>query len=181
MFRKIIIFAFVLSLCLVGKVVFAEELTLEVTKAKVLAAVKLIEEEGTGAFSKFRDPNGEFRFGDGKGYVWVHGLNGEMLMHPAMRELEHTNMLSDTDSTGFPFIYAMNQLVEKRKEGWVVYLWPKPGQKIEQIKASFVKLANNQGKGYVVGCGMYAASVDYVRSKFPADVIYDSTNFFEKP
>ena len=181
MFRKIMVFAFVLCLCVVWKGVFAEELTLEAAKVKVLAAAKLIEEEGTEAFSKLKDPNGEFRFGDGKGYVWVHNLNGQMLMHPAMPELERTNMLNDKDSTGFPFIYAMNQLVEKRKEGWVVYLWPKPGYKYEEIKASFVRLARNQGKDYVVGCGMYAASADYLRTTFPKDIIYDSANFSETP
>lgn len=181
MFRKIMVFAVVVCFCVVGKIALAEELTLEVAKAKVLAASKLIEEQGADAFSKLRDPNGEFRFGDGKGYVWVHGLNGQMLMHPTRPELERTNMINDKDSTGFPFIYAMNQLVEKHQEGWVVYLWPKPGKKIEEIKASFVSLAKNQGKDYVVGCGMYAASSDYVRSMFPGDVIYDSTNFFGTP
>jgi signal transduction histidine kinase len=181
MFRGIVAAALALCLCFIGKGVFAEELTLETVKAKVLAAAKLIEENGEGAFPKFKDPNGEFRFGDGKGYVWVHDLNGEMLMHPTKPELERTNMLKDRDSSGFPFIYAMNNLVEKRKDGWVVYLWPKPGKKIDEIKASFVRLARYQGKDYVVGCGMYAASSSYVRSMFPGDVIYDSTNFFLTP
>ena len=181
MFRKIAVFVFVLGLCFVLKGAFAEELTLEVAKAKVLAAAKLIEEDGATAFPKFKDPNGEFRFAEGKGYVWVHGLDGQMLMHPTRPELERTNMLNDKDSTGFPFIYAMNQLVKKNKGGWVVYLWPNPGKKIEEIKASFVSLARNQGKDYVIGCGMYAASADYVRSMFHGDVIYDSTNFFETP
>jgi signal transduction histidine kinase len=181
MCRKILVFALVLGLCLVGKAAFAEELTLTVVKAKVLAAAKLIEEQGPEAFSKLKDLDGEFRFGDGKGYVWVHSLNGQMLMHPTRPELERTNMLNDRDSAGFPFIYAMNQLVGKNKEGWVVYLWPKPGKKINEIKASFVRLAKSQGKDYVIGCGMYAASSDYVRSMFPGDVIYDSTNFFETP
>jgi signal transduction histidine kinase len=181
MFRVIVAAALVLCLCFAGKVVFAEDLTLDVVKAKVTAAAKLVEEDGTGAFSKLKDSGGEFRFGDGKGYIWVHDLNGQMLMHPTKPELERTNMLNDKDSTGFPFIYAMNKLVEKRKEGWVVYLWPKPGKTIEEIKASFVKLARNQGKDYVVGCGMYAASASYVRTVFPGDVVYDSTNFFETP
>lgn len=181
MFRKIAVFVFVLGLCFVLKGAFAEELTLEVAKAKVLAAAKLIEEDGPAAFPKFKDPNGEFRFAEGKGYVWVHSLDGQMLMHPTRPELERTNMLNDKDSTGFPFIYAMNQLVKKDKAGWVIYLWPKPGKKIEEIKASFVSLAKNQGNDYVIGCGMYAASADYVRSTFPGDVIYDSTNFFGTP
>lgn len=180
MFKKILVFAFLLCLCFAWKNAFAEDLSLEVVRAKVLAAAKLIEEQGTDAFLKLRDPNGEFRFGDGKGYIWVHNLSGKMLMHPTKPELESSNMLRDKDSSGFPFIYAMNKLVEKHKEGWVVYLWPKPGKKIEEVKASFVKLVNNQGEDYVVGCGMYAASTEYVQSLFPGDVIYNSTNFAEK-
>jgi len=100
-------------------------------------------------------------------------------MHPAKPELEGTNMLNDKDSTGFAFIFAMNRLVEKHNEGWVVYMWPKPGKKIDEVKASFVRLAKNQGRDYVIGCGMYAASADYVRSMFPKDVLYDSNNFSE--
>lgn len=156
-----------------------ESLSLELVKSKVLAAAQLIETEGESVFPQLRNPSGEFRFAEGKGYVWVHSMSGVMQMHPVKPELERTNMINDKDSSGFPYILAMNRLVALNGQGWVVYLWPKPGKKIEELKASFVKLVKKDNKEYVVGCGMYAASFDYVKSNFPGDVIYSSANFFE--
>jgi signal transduction histidine kinase len=160
-----------------GGIAFSEDLTLEVAKQKVLAAAKLIEEQGSAAFPKLRDPAGEFRFADGKGYIWVHSMSGKMLMHPTKSELVGTNMLLDKDSSGFSYILAMNKLVARYGQGWVVYLWPKPGKKLEETKASFVKLVKRGSDEYVIGCGMYAASAEYVRKTCPGDILFDTTNF----
>jgi signal transduction histidine kinase len=153
---------------------FAETLTLALAKEKVKAAAKLIAAEGEAAFPKLKDPNGEFRFAEGKGYVWVHDLSGKMLMHPTQPELEGKNMIDYKDSNGFMFFVAMNRLVTKYGEGWVVYFWPKPGKKTEEIKGSFVSLVNNGGKKYVVGCGMYDINKEYIKSVYPMDTIYDA-------
>lgn len=154
----------------------AQEFSLSLAKEKVEAAAKLIESEGEAAFPKLRDPNGEFRFAGGKGYIWIHSMSGPMLMHPTKPELEGTNALELKDSTGFSFILAMNALVRKSGAGWVVYLWPLPGKKIEEYKGSFVKLARYGGKEYVVGCGIYYVSKDYIKSQLPQDIVYDSAS-----
>jgi methyl-accepting chemotaxis protein len=159
-----------------SRISFAEEFSLALAKEKVEAAVKLVEAEGEAAFPKLRNPSGEFRFADDKGYIWVHSMTGPMLMHPTVAELEGTNALELKDSTGFYFIVAMNDLVKKYGSGWVVYLWPLPGEKTEEYKGSFVKLAKYGGKEYVVGCGMYYVNKDYIKSIFPADIVYDSSS-----
>jgi methyl-accepting chemotaxis protein len=168
--------AAVLFLLSVSGISFAQEFSLVLAKEKVQAAVKLVEAEGEAAFPKLKDPNGEFRFANGKGYIWVHSMSGPMLMHPTKPELEGTDALELKDSTGFTFIAAMNVLVRKYGSGWVVYLWPLPGKNTEEYKGSFVKLARYGGKEYVVGCGIYYVSKDYIKSQLPQDVVYDSAS-----
>ncbi len=45
---------------------FCEALTPQLAKAKVIEACRLIEAEGESAFSKIKDPEGEFRFAGGR-------------------------------------------------------------------------------------------------------------------
>jgi signal transduction histidine kinase len=178
MFKKILLTALVVSLIgyFAGVSFAAGEFSLELAKQKVEEAAKLVESEGEASFAKFRDPNGEFRFANGKGYIWIHSMTGPMLMHPVQPDLEGTNALELKDSTGFYFIVAMNDLVKKNGAGWVVYLWPIPGKKSEDFKGSYVKLAKYGGKEYVIGCGMYFVNKDYIKSVFPNDIVYDSSN-----
>ena len=149
----------------------AEEMTLMLVKQKVNDAVKMLAVEGKKGFDTIRDPNGEFRFGNGQGYIWIHDFQGKMIVHPVQPHLEGTPSLDLQDSRGFKFIIAMNKLVADAGEGWAVYLWPKPGRHDEAYKAAFVKKAMIDGVPHVVGCGMYDAGVSDVKLKFPNDHI----------
>jgi len=165
-------------ICAMAIICSAEEFTLQLAKDKVNAAVKLFEREGEAAFPKFKDVNGEFRFANGEGYIWIHSLSGIMVMHATKPSMEGMPQLDLKDSTGFLFIEAMNQLVQQRGEGWVVYLWAKPGiSKKEELKSSFVKIATNKGRKYVVGCGLYGVTMDQIKAKFPNDVVCDAAMF----
>jgi signal transduction histidine kinase len=155
----------------------AEEFTLQLVKEKVNAAVKLFESEGEASYPKFKDANGTFRFANGEGYIWIHSLSGIMVMHSTKPSMEGLSQLDLKDSTGFPFIAAMNQLVEKKGEGWVVYLWAKPGHPNEELKSSFVKIASKNGRKYVVGCGMYGVTIAQIKAAFPNDIVCDAVMF----
>jgi signal transduction histidine kinase len=163
--------------CATAMISFAEEFTLQLVKDKVNAAVNLFELEGEAAYPKFKDPKGDFRFANGEGYIWIHSLSGIMVMHSTKPSMEGMSQLDLKDSTGFPFIAAMNQLVEKYKYGWVVYLWAKPGHSNEELKSSFVKIATKNGRKYVVGCGMYGVTKEQIKAAFPNDVICDAALF----
>ena len=152
--------------------VYAEALTPELAKLKVEAASKLVAAEGDAALAKIKDPNGEFRFAGGEGYIWIHNLEGVMLMHPIKPALDNTNVLAMTDPDGFTLFVAMNEVVSKNGAGWVPYKWPKPGQKGAAPKVSYVKLVKNGGKNYVVGCGLYDVTGADIKAKFPSDAIY---------
>jgi signal transduction histidine kinase len=175
--RPLIIPVISLVIFVLAQACFAQPLSLVLVKQKVKAASELIETEGEAAFDKLKDPNGEFRFCGGKGYVWVHSLSGVMLMHPVQPDLVGRNMADYQDSEGFLFIVAMNKLVKKYGGGWVVYFWPKPGSRKDSLKGSFVQLVKNSGKDYIVGCGMYEVSKEYIKSVFPQDIVCDSELF----
>lgn len=151
----------------------AEALSPELCKAKAKSAAALLQAEGDGAFAKIKDPNGEFRFADGKGYVWIHDLDGIMLMHPIKPALDGKGLLDMRDVNGVYLFVAMNELTEEKGEGWVPYAWPKPGEEGSSPKVSYVVLVKKDGKSYVVGSGMYDVTAADIKAKFPGDAIYE--------
>ena len=150
----------------------AEALSPTLCKAKAKAAAALLAQEGDSALEKIKDPNGDFRFADGKGYVWVHNLDGIMVMHPIKPSLDGKGILDIRDVNGVYLFVAMNETVEDNGEGWVPYAWPKPGQSASSPKISYVVLAKHGDQEYVAGAGMYDVTPDDIKAKFPNDALY---------
>jgi signal transduction histidine kinase len=148
-------------------------LTPKMCKAKVQAAVKLLKKKGDAAFAAIKNPKGEFRFGNGKGYVWIHNLKGIMVMHPIKPSLNGKNLFGLKDSNEVYFFVAFNEMVEENGAGWVPYMWPKPGEKKVSPKISYVMLVKKKGKNYVVGSGMYDVTAKDIKKMFPGDPIYE--------
>lgn len=175
MFKKslAVFVGLMITLCFAGTG-FAEALTAQMCKDKVIAGVKLIEQNGEAAFATIKDPNGEFRFAGGQGYLWIQDLDAMMVMHPIKPSLDGKNLSGLKDSNGVLFFVAFNEVAEDSAAGgWVAYLWPKPGQKGTSSKVSFVKLAKHGGKEYVVGSGLYDVTAEDVKKEFPNDTIYE--------
>ncbi len=170
MAKKLLLCAVCAFLILSVSRCFAEELSLSLAKQKVNEAVRMLVTEGKSGFATLRDPNGEFRFANGQGYIWIHDLNGLMIVHPTQPHLEGTPTIEMADSRGFKFIAAMNKIVTEVGEGWVAYLWPKPGKTGESSKIAFVKKVMIEGMPYVVGCGMYDVGIADLKQKYPNDV-----------
>ena len=150
-----------------------EKLTPQLCKEKVLEAAKLVKEEGEGAFGKIRDPNGPFRFGSGAGYVWIHNLDGVMVMHPIKPSLEGKGLLDMRDVNGRYLFVAFNEMVEEHGKGWIPYAWPKPGEKESSPKISFCVLVKKGDRDYVLGSGMYDVTADEIKKMFPDDAVYE--------
>jgi len=151
----------------------AVESTPELVKEKVERAVKLVETEGEAAFAQLRDKKGEFWFDRGKGYVFCFDKVTEiMLVHLAMPRLEGNDSWGKADSSGFYLAKAMIEVVNKYGSGWVVYYWPKPGKKIAELKASYVKMARYGGADYVIGSGIYNVNEAFVKMLFPNDAVF---------
>ncbi len=158
---------------LFSTITVAEPLTPQLCKEKAKAAAALILAEGDAALDKIKDPNGEFRFADGAGYIWVHNLDGIMVMHPIKPSLDGKGLLDMRDVNGVYLFVAMNELVEDHGEGWVPYSWPKPGQAESSPKISYVVLIEHGGNEYVAGAGMYDVTPDDIKKQFPSDAIYE--------
>ena len=170
---RILLVILMAAVCLPSLGLGADLNNLKICKEKSLAAAALIKTEGEAAFAKLKDPTGGFRYANGEGYVWVHNLEGIMVMHPIKPTMDGENLLEMRDVNGVYLFEAMNLLVQKSSQGWVPYAWRKPGERGSSPKISFVVLAENGGKKYVVGSGLYDFSADDVRTVFPSDAIYE--------
>lgn len=158
---------------LVPALVCAESLTAKLCREKVIEAAKLLEAEGDAAIAKIKDDKGPFRFAGGEGYLWIHNLEGKMVMHPTKSNLDGQDILAMADPDGFALFAAMTELAEEKGQGWVPYRWPKPNSKDVSPKVSFVKLVKNGDKGYIVGSGLYDVTVDQVKKEFAGDAVYE--------
>ncbi len=130
-----------------------------VKKAKEAAA--LVAKQGRAAFPKFKGKDSPFIFGGT--YIWIHNLDGQMLMHPIKPGMEGKVMLNLRDKNGKFFFVEMNKMVTEKGSGWSEYVWPKPGEKDVSPKISFVQLVKHGGESFVLGCGAYDITLEDVK------------------
>ncbi len=153
---------------------FAEDLTPQLAKEKVIAACKLLEAEGEAAFEKIKDPEGEFRFADGAGYIWLQDLNAVVLMHPIKPSLDGKDMSGFADKNGTLLFLNFSEICADEGAGWVPYVWPHPTRGDGTFpKISYVKVVQHGGKDYVAGAGMYDITPDDIKKLFPGDAIFE--------
>ncbi len=74
------------------------------------------------------------------GYFWINDFDAVVLLHPINPKLNNQNMYSYKDPNGKQIFKEFADLAKKDKEGFVDYVWPKPGFEKPQEKASLVKL-----------------------------------------
>ncbi len=120
---------------------------------RVAEAVELIASEGEAAFDVLRDKAGGFLFYDA--YVFVMSADGTMLVNPPSPELEGTSVLEVEDANGVRPGQEMLKVLAQKDEGWVSYLWPRPGDKRASRKEAFVRKVKAGGEELVVGAGIY--------------------------
>ena len=121
---------------------------------KVNQGCTLLGTEGKAAFPRFMGKGSQFLFAGT--YLWIHDLKGKMLMHPIKHTMVGNELMGLKDNTGKRFFVTMNQIAEEKGEGWVGYVWPKPGEKNLYPKVSFVKKCKMAGgEEVIVGCGAF--------------------------
>jgi hypothetical protein len=128
---------------------------------KVDEACKLLEKEGQAALPKFKGKNSPFIFAGT--YIWIHSIEGTMLMHPIKHKMNGQALFGFQDSKGKKFFVEMCELCKDKGAGWVDYMWPKPGEKTPVLKVSYVKKAKLDGKDVVVGCGVYDMTLEDIQ------------------
>ncbi|BBO70322.1 hypothetical protein DSCA_42520 [Desulfosarcina alkanivorans] len=132
---------------------WAEGATKEEVLAKCEAAAKLIQEKGVEMASQtIGDKEGPFVWKDT--YVFLMDLDGKMIAHPIKPELtQRDNLLQVADTDGKPLFVEFVQVAGNKGEGWVDYMWPKPGEDKPAAKSSFIQRV--KGTPYFVGAGIY--------------------------
>jgi methyl-accepting chemotaxis protein len=95
-----------------------------------------------------------------KEYFWIQDTDSTMLMHPIDPTMEGKNFSDLKDAKGKRMIFAMSEIVKKQGEGFVDYVWPKPGEDEPTPKVSFVK--GYPTWGWVLGSGIYLDDVNEI-------------------
>ncbi len=93
-------------------------------------------------------------------YFWINDMNAVVIMHPIKPELNGKNLANLEDPNGKKIFSEFVSTVKASKEGYVDYLWPKPGHEAPQAKVSYVK--GFAPWGWIVGNGIYLNDMDEI-------------------
>jgi methyl-accepting chemotaxis protein len=96
------------------------------------------------------------RYGD-SGYFWINDTNAVIVIHPIKPALNGKDMAAYKDQDGKQIFSEFAAVAKKDSEGFVDYVWPKPGFEKPQPKVSFVKLFKPYN--WVIGTGEYVSDV----------------------
>ncbi|MCF8025283.1 MAG: cache domain-containing protein [Desulfobacteraceae bacterium] len=110
------------------------------------------------AIAVIGDPNGPFTWKDS--YVFLMNLDGKMLAHPFKPELtKKAHCLLITDPTGKALFVHFVNLARDTGEGWVGYMWPRPGENTPRKKLTYIYRI--PGTDMFVGAGAYVGGMMY--------------------
>lgn len=99
------------------------------------------------------------RFGpEGKDYFFIIDTDANMVMHPIKPSLNGNNLNNFRDPNGKPLFKEMVKVSQEKGQGFVDYMWPKPGEEDPVQKLSFVQLFKEWG--WIVGTGIYVDDID---------------------
>jgi len=91
-------------------------------------------------------------------YFWINDLYPKMVLHPFKPELEGKSVKDNQDPSGKYLFREMVEVATKDGEGFVSYMWPKPGFTEPVEKVSAVKLFKEWD--WIVGSGIYVDDVE---------------------
>jgi signal transduction histidine kinase len=80
-------------------------------------------------------------------------MEGKMVAHPMSPNLIGKNLIDMKDKSGKPFFKEFVEVAKDKGEGWVEYMWPKPGEEAPSEKISYIYKV--PGKDLMVGAGVY--------------------------
>ena len=96
-------------------------------------------------------------------YFWINDMTPVVVMHPIKPELNGQNVSATKDPNGFALFVGFADMVRKNREGFVPYLWPKPGVDQPVEKISYVK--GFEAWGWVIGSGIYVDDLHNEQNK----------------
>jgi signal transduction histidine kinase len=138
----------------VAKVTASELVTL------VREGAALLEEQGEKAFGDFRKKGSKWFRDDLYFFVWT--IDGTRLFHAPNPAIEGQRVGGLTDIVGRPYgKMILDAGASPSGEGWIHYMYPKPGDIFPVWKSTFVKRVSlPSGARCIIGCGIYEMQMD---------------------
>src|SRR5208282_101423 len=87
------------------------------------------------------------------GYLWINDMQPKVIMHPTQPQLDGKDVSDYKDPNGKALFVEFVKVCKDNGEGFVEYMWPKPGGTKPVPKISYVKLY--EPWGWVMGTGAY--------------------------
>jgi methyl-accepting chemotaxis protein len=91
-------------------------------------------------------------------YFWINDLTPVMIMHPMKPALNGQDLSQVSDPSGKKLFVEMVELGQSEGQGFVNYMWPKPGSEKAVDKLSYIKVF--QPWGWVLGTGVYVDDIN---------------------
>ncbi|MGB5990935.1 MAG: methyl-accepting chemotaxis protein, partial [Desulfobacterales bacterium] len=101
------------------------------------------------------------RYGnEGNDYFWINDMHPKMVMHPINSALNGKDLSDFKDPNGKYLFNEFVKVCREKGEGFVDYMWPKPGYDKPVPKLSYVKLFKPWN--WIVGTGIYLDDIKAV-------------------
>lgn len=100
----------------------------------------------------------------GSEYFWINDLQPKMLMHAIKKELNGKDLSGLKDPSGLALFVEFVKIGNTQGEGFVNYLWPKPGSPSPEPKISFVR--QFKAWKWIVGSGLYIDDIETAVTDF---------------
>ncbi len=115
-----------------------------------------------------KDALREIRFNNGRGYIFIDTLEGDVILYPVFPNSEGENLIDLQDEKGNYVLKEEIQLVKSQGEGFIEGYWKNPNAEDEKAykKVTFVKAF--EPYGWYLGCGDY---LDEIRKEIQAEVM----------
>ncbi len=150
-------FLVLLFVFLINGIVIAGENTATVTECIEMAekAAAMMLEDTDAALAEISKRDGKFVWKDS--YVFAMNLEGKMLAHPFMpglMRMDNLLLTPDKNAEEPKMLFVEFVVVASTKgEGWVEYMWPKPGSTSPSVKETYIYRVPDTNM--FVGAGIY--------------------------
>lgn len=135
----VIVTATIVALCLTSQV-FATTSSRDECIAKCQEAARMLLDNKEAAVAEISNKSGKYVWKDT--YVFLMDLNGKMLAHPmkpALTEKETLLGVPDKNKDNPKLLFdEFVQLAKEKGDGWVAYMWPKPGEEAPSKKETYI-------------------------------------------
>ena len=109
-----------------------------------------------------------------KDYFWINDMQPTMIMHPYKPELDGKNLSDLKDPNGKRLFVEFVKVCKENGEGFVEYMWPKPGYDKPVSKLSYVKLFKEWN--WIIGTGVYTDDIEKLLAAKEKKISAEITN-----